>query len=62
LKYFLKDCFGCFSVGVRIEVENDAMAQNCGRDGIQIVDTEVQAIMHQSEYASAFDESLGAAR
>src|SRR5260370_5264867 len=49
-------------IGVGIEIEDDAVAEDGGRKEAQIVDAEVQAPAHQRQHAPAFDERLRPAR
>ena len=40
---------------MRIEIENDSMAQDGGRNGLNIVDAEVIAAAHERQDPSALD-------
>src|SRR5258706_2151882 len=48
------------TVGMRVEIEDDAMAQDGGGDGLNIVDAEVVAPAHERQDAPALDQRLGA--
>src|SRR5579863_4879356 len=50
------------SVGVSVEIEDDAMAQNRRGDELNVVDAQVVAAAHESQHAAAFDQRLRAAR
>src|SRR5437867_832909 len=52
----------CLAVGVRVEVEDNAMPQDGGCDGLKIVDAEMVAAAHERQHAPALDQRLGAAR
>ena len=49
-------------VGMRVEIQNDAMAQNGGRDVLHIVDRKMKTPAHQRQHAAAFHQRLRAAR
>src|SRR3954454_21689127 len=49
-------------VGVRVEVEDNAMPQHGWGDALHILNGEVIAATHESEDAAALDQGLGAAR
>ena len=58
----LQDSFRRLAVGVRIEIQNDAVPQDGGRNRCDIFNAEMETPAHQSQNAPAFYQRLGAAR
>jgi hypothetical protein len=57
-----QDGFGRLTIGMRVEIQNNAVTQDGWRDFADVIGAEIQAAAHQCEHASAFHQRLCAAR
>ncbi len=57
---FAQDGFSRVTVGVGVEVKDDAVTEHGGGDGSHVVEAQMQAPTYEREYAPAFDQGLGA--